>query len=124
MLYDIKNVGRDGVGAAMACRHGVVYRVDVLQAGKSAKGKPLVEPDQVREYVGRGVGLAEITVGPAPKKDRTAGQASGRWVERLRSTLLAVVLNRISMVVLSDCSAWSRCPRASSCSSAATARCT
>lgn len=87
MLYDIKNVGRDGVGAAMACRHGVVYRVEVLQAGKSAKGKPLVEPDQVREYVGRGVGLAEITVGPASKsRQRTAGQTSERWAGRLHST--------------------------------------
>lgn len=62
LLYDIKHVGRDGIGASLAGRHGTVYRVDVLQQGKDAKGKALVPEDKIRDYIGFGVGLSELTV--------------------------------------------------------------
>jgi hypothetical protein len=37
ILHDVKNLGRDGIGASWANFHGAVFRVDVLKSGKDSK---------------------------------------------------------------------------------------
>ena len=62
LLYDIINVGRDGVGGAMAKQHGCMYRIDVLKQGKDARGQTVVPEERLNEYLGKGIGFSTLTV--------------------------------------------------------------
>lgn len=62
LLYDIINVGRDGVGGAMAKHHGCMYRVDVLKQGKDARGHTVLPEEDAKKYLGKGVGFSTLTV--------------------------------------------------------------
>lgn len=62
LLYDIINVGRDGVGGAMAKRHGCMYRIDVLKQGKDARGHTVLPEEDAKKYLGKGVGFSTLTV--------------------------------------------------------------
>lgn len=62
LLYDIINVGRDGVGGAMAKQHGCMYRIDVLKQGKDARGQTVVPEEDVKEYLGKGIGFSTLAV--------------------------------------------------------------
>jgi len=62
LLYDIINVGRDGVGGAMAKHHGCMYRIDVLKQGKDARGHTVLPEEDAKKYLGKGIGFSTLTV--------------------------------------------------------------
>lgn len=69
LLYDIINVGRDGVGGAMAKHHGCMYRIDVLKQGKDARGHTVLPEEDAKKYLGKGVGFSTLTVSSMRRKD-------------------------------------------------------
>lgn len=62
LLHDIINVGRDGVGGAMAKRHGCMYRIDVLKQGKDVRGQTVLPEEDAKKFLGKGVGFSTLTV--------------------------------------------------------------
>lgn len=62
LLHDIINVGRDGVGGAMAKRHGCMYRIDVLKQGKDVRGQTVLPEQDAKAFLGKGVGFSTLTV--------------------------------------------------------------
>jgi len=50
VMFDVTNIGRDGVGGVMSCGQGSIWRVDVLRDGVTSDGKRGVDAMEVRSF--------------------------------------------------------------------------
>jgi hypothetical protein len=61
VMFDVTNIGRDGVGGVMSCGQGSIWRVDVIRDGITAEGKKSVDPVEIRSVVGTKVGYSQLS---------------------------------------------------------------
>jgi len=61
VMFDVTNIGRDGIGGVMSCGQGSCWRVDVIRDGITAEGKKSVDPMEVRAVIGTKVGYSQLS---------------------------------------------------------------
>ncbi|KAM3569664.1 hypothetical protein VYU27_008251, partial [Nannochloropsis oceanica] len=61
VMFDVTNIGRDGMGGVMSCGQGSIWRVDVLRDGVTSDGKRGVDAMEVRSLVGTKLGYSQLS---------------------------------------------------------------